>query len=467
MRNNNKSKPSQLSKESGSAYAATVFLILLSLLLGLSLIFTSHMDAKITKNYVTSLDALYVAEAGLAHGISYIQNNHTRENNVLAQILANGGVFPFGEEYDMDSNRKYCVRIYTSFDEDEEAEWYAISMDEDEDEMGEFWGDDTVSVYIESEGLVLYDTGNRYSTRNLRATAQVSTYFTPQTAIIAANDLEIAGSPSISGDYGSIHVNGDLVISGDPTIEISATSSDPYGTSPPSGVQITGSPTIAGEAIDSSEERTVYSSNQSGYLDAELPSFSPEDFEGMADYTLNSLGFVLDSTDTVVGSVNWMGWEYVSTASPPFWQTSSDTPEGGVLYFETSVLIDDNPGFGADAWEASIISEESIELSGKANMKLTEKTHNVLLLAGKDILIWGDSDQNLPGLIGTREQIQISGPANIHGVILALDAASDSSLVEDSVIYGDPVITYEGFSLPLYSSTKMAILGMMEVRDRN
>ena len=266
----------------------------------------------------------------------------------------------------------------------------------------------------------------------------------------------IDGNLVIEGSCGSLHVNGDLVLSGNPSFDGNATSSGSYDASQ-------GNPVIGGQS-------------GGGLPFQPVPSINPTDFLSVAQTTLppgevfqmKSNGDILDGAGTVITTLaagdEFRGWKY----KPAFafqWVYEEVTPNDGTYYMEGSVDVEANPGTTTDPWTATIIATGNIQVSGNPHM--SPHLADTLLVAGLDINIDGNPavPLELNGIIAAHEQIRISGNPTIAGIIIAEDAPSTSDLVQGNSIEGNPTIVSDCQLNPGVGSLQVGVWIWQECKD--
>ncbi len=247
----------------------------------------------------------------------------------------------------------------------------------------------------------------------------------------ADQPFTISGNPVVQGSCGSLHVNGDLMISGNPSFDGNATSSGSYDAS--------GNPVIGGQS-------------GGGHPPQPVPTVDPTQFLAAAKATLlasevfqmKSDGQILDGNDVEIAVLadgeTFRGWEYKPGSSFE-WVYGGDSAFDGTYYMEGSTEVSGNPGSETNPWVTSIIATGNIGISGSPSM--SPHLTDTLLVAGLDIEINGNPGQSINGIIAAHEQIKINGNPTMVGNIVAEDAASTSDFVIQSTISGEPSITYD------------------------
>ncbi len=278
-----------LRNESGMALVTVLlFVVVMLSMIPVAMQFTSG-DIDRTQNFKEDREAFFVAEAGLEHAKFMIEENFLSGDELLAGPDALVNATP--SHADNDDNGTFGAGTLATLDGnvyDEVAfngnNYYIRAYDNNDD--GDSLDDSDRIVILFAVGIV-----------DGTMTTVESTIYLPAgiTSGVATNgDLLISGNPTLTGSCGSVHANGDLEISANPNIQVDATASGAYTNG--------GSPVIGG-------------ASGSGYDDAFVPLLNPPDYEQYADYKLKSDGKVYDSNDNEIHDVNvsnWEGWSYSS-----------------------------------------------------------------------------------------------------------------------------------------------------------
>jgi len=248
-------------------------------------------------------------------------------------------------------------------------------------------------------------------------------------AILIGGDLQISGNPPIAGTCGNVHANADLSIPGSPTIAGDATASGTYSAS--------GNPIIGGESGGGKPLILLPTIDPFDFLAAAKASLpANEVFQMMSD------GQVLDGKDVLITTLGageeFRGWVYNRQNKP--WDYGADIAFDGTYYLEGDAVVSGNPGTTTTQWTSTIITTESIEISGE--IIIGNHLTDVLLVAGLDIKIGGNPLQRFSGIITAHEQIDVSGNPAINGYFYGEDAASSGHLVTENKISGNLDITY-------------------------
>ena len=225
-----------------------------------------------------------------------------------------------------------------------------------------------------------------------------------------------------------MHANGDLDISGNPTIAKNATAGGTYTES--------GNPTIGG----------ISGGGQGG---VPIPPVAAIDFKPTDDFIVNGAGQMTDQAGTVICDasasndaceVMGYGWVY----DPPGWTFDGNTGTDGTYYLEGPATISGNPGNPATPIALTIIAEGSIEISGRPD--LIPDTPDLMFVTDGDLKISNRPTMPLmvEGAILVHEQLDISSRPTLSGQVIVEDAANDSSLVTENKISGNATFSSNG-----------------------
>jgi hypothetical protein len=169
----------------------------------------------------------------------------------------------------------------------------------------------------------------------------------------------------------------------------------------------------------------------------------PADYRADADYIFANDRKVYNQAGALVFDTSaggeWNGLRS-SSSSPVVWTFSGSSTIDGTFYLEGDAIISVNTGIPGNPAKITLISTGSIELSG--NIIIAPKLPGLLLLAGKDIKINGNANQNFSdGVIYAREQIGINNAPRVRGTVVARDVANVSTMVMESYLSGDAQFT--------------------------
>lgn len=250
--------------------------------------------------------------------------------------------------------------------------------------------------------------------------------FNPPYALVTEGDLTVSGNSTITGTYGSVHSNEDLAISGNSVfIAVVATSSGSY-TGPANPGWEGGQPKV------------------------KIPEVEPDAFRQYATYELRLDGNVYcgqagASVGCIPGALITTGpateWSYNSGK----WTMNSNSATDGAFYIQGNAKVTGNPGNPATPWLATLITTGDIDMAGTPIM--SRYTQNLLLVAGRDMVISGNANTTYEGIMAAHEQLKITGNPQLNGLVFSENAENLSSTVlvdEISSVSGTPTITYNG-----------------------
>jgi hypothetical protein len=315
------------------------------------------------------------------------------------------------------------------------------------------------------------DNGDPSATRVVRTEYDFAPFRMQNVAILSDGDLSIPGTPVIAGSGGSVHSNDDVTISGNPTIEGSATSVDDY--------TVSGTPIIGDEGNSGGGRPPLF-----------VPLVDPRQNYEMSEYDLCPDGNVRtgpaypgpeapNMTDTPcqgtlladADSITYRGWKKTGddVSKGAKWDYSGNTAYDGVYYiYLGSATIGGNAGDLAAPWRMTLMAEASavgaepghcphtggdIEVAGNIHVQYHDKGSPLLFVAGRDLKISGNPDQSHEGFMAAHEQFNISGNPTLNTALIAndkCDSPSSAVAAADHEISGNPLITYNGdFEAPL------------------
>ncbi|MFH1226506.1 MAG: hypothetical protein V1701_01215 [Planctomycetota bacterium] len=253
-----------------------------------------------------------------------------------------------------------------------------------------------------------------------------SAYYEPTSAVVVGGSLKVYGSATIGGSDGNIQANGNVEVGAASTVT--------------QNIYSTGTITAPGVPADQ---------QFAGAPPVDIPPISPTRYASACRYWLRTTGDILDTFDpdpvTQVKTAASLGWSY----SSGLWSYNSGTAYNGSYYSVagTNVKITGSPGTTAVPWQATIISEGYIDVSGSP--KMIPYTNNVALMAGGDLEVSGSASNPFTGLFAAHEQIKLTGTPTFNGVLIAQDHGDSCSKVStgsqfDVTMGGNISITYNG-----------------------
>jgi hypothetical protein len=436
-------------------HGMSLVIVLMIMALLLSVIggglFFSGINLKTAGHLRTGTQAFYVADAGITHGGEELGNNNGINDFAAIFYAANGTQIV--------SNSNFGGGTYVV-----SREGSGTSPDR---------------VKILSVG-----TAPNGAIAQLEAWYKRQAIPTPK-AVQTAGDLKISGNPDIMGTCGGVHSNDDVQISGNPGIQmvdgITASNKPGGGGSLPEGMDISGTPCIGSSGcsndpppseyvLDTNSERDNYEGGHNNAAEQTLPTINPADYsQKVADMGSSGNHYILHDNGTVTlgGSCGSnglctggtavaipAGWEF----SSGIWKVPGSSAANGVFYSEGKIEIGGSPGTSSTPWQATLISRDSMIISGNPYIKPypTSSTdlQNQLLVSGNDLTISGSNGMMAnyePGAILVHQQVKISGNPQIKGFIISGDGqptwtgdpfTNSSDGVTLNEISGNPTMNY-------------------------
>lgn len=425
-----------LQGETGSALLASFMLVTLITGAGLSAMTASSVNQNKAKNVVGSKQALYIAEAALNHGKMTLHQNIANWNTyaayTTAQTLVSSTAFA--------GIGSYTVTIKA-------ANNNALLMTA----TGTVTSSTTASLTDSSKSistLLVLDNGNLLGN-----------------AFITGKNLLVSGDPVFSGTSGGIHANGNLTISGKPTIATNAQTTGTY--------TVTGTPTVAGFAGGGQPQQTIntltasqLSGNYDYYFSFTYNS-SDSTYHGLVYQ--RGVGLIAD----VAPGATWNCWQYTPYSywwsstdwtyyyTPFIWTATCQPPDGTYFVLGDAVISGNGIGTDATPWVTTILAYGSIHalspdkivarppLSTETALYRSQ-TKNLLFVANMDVKITGNVNQSFTGIISAYGQVGISGDSVVNGYVLAQDVSTQATYyygtnyVDSNYISGKMKLTYNG-----------------------
>ena len=430
--------------------ALVIVMFLLMILSGLAagMIASGQTEIMVARNAVSSAQAEAAAEAGLNHAteltipfvVQFAANGFANASDAITGLIQGPDGLTGSLASDADNGSFENLGIPRSpaqlalggtvgvayeariFDEDDPARGVTLTA-ADVARIGED-GDPTTDA---NSTMAIQAIG--YARDNTRVTLEITISNNAVVpALVLGGSLDISANATFTGSQGGVHANGDLDISGNPTIAENATAGGTYTES--------GTPAIGGTSGGGQGSMPI------------LP-VAAIDYRLNADFILNSTGQMTDQAGAVICDasasndaceVMGYGWVY----DPPGWKFDGNTGTDGTYYVEGPATISGNPGDPATPIALTIIAEDSIEISG--NPHITPDTPELMFVTDGDLKI--SSNMVMPltvgGAILVHEQLHISGNATLSGQIIVEDAANNSTLVTLSTISSNMTLSFNG-----------------------
>ena len=251
-------------------------------------------------------------------------------------------------------------------------------------------------------------------------------------AVAFDSDFLINGNPEITGLCGDVYANGNLELSGDPTLagDVSAT-----GT-----VSVSGNPTdTLGNPV----------TPISGAPTVSIPDLSSADYCGDADFVFNSTGFGLKVSTSELfdfsgGGKKW-GWKWSSEDN--LYQTDGDSVDDGTYCVDGNIGVGTDLGAPADPQVLTLLTTGSILMNGNPYLR-SAHPDSILMIADGDLKLAGDPIAGygtFGGLIYGGAQCEMNGNPVLHGQLLCknnADPAGSLDIVQVNKINGNMKLTY-------------------------
>lgn len=389
-------------------------------------------EAMIASNHLRTVQAEFLAEAGLEHAFNTLRTSPTLMKTSFANLATSA-------LQNLVSNPSVSGGSYTV--QYQQAGAYTVRV---------------VSI------------GTIGGSQQIRR-AVMSTFFQTRNAINSNGPLAISGSTSVSstnGTCGNIHANGTLTLSGGGGglhIYGDATSTGTYtenGT-----VQVDGDhdadpePAQSVPHIDPVDYLNFAKNDTQGGLANHLENLYQltVNADGKGEVR-NGNGTLLTATPLNDGDT-WgtCGWKYDAAAGGEdlaTWRLTSTTPCNGTYYFAGNVDVSQSAGSPTDSWKTTLIATGDIDISSEPTIgndpALT--LHETLFIAGRDIKIHGNPSNSVTynGLIAAREQFNLGGTLTVTGFVIGENGGSASNTVISNNVTGNVTLTYNcGANPPL------------------
>ncbi|MBZ0170539.1 hypothetical protein MELA_00011 [Candidatus Methylomirabilis lanthanidiphila] len=382
----------------------TLLIMVILSALAFAILSIGGSETQIASNHLGSIQADFLAEAGLEHAFNTLRTTPALMPNANAHIADNISLGQAGS----------VIGTY--------------------DVWSQAAGADTVRVV--STGT----TAIRGSQKIRRAI--MSTFFHSDHALLTNGPLAISGNTGVlqtGGQCGNVHTNDDLELNG-------------------SAIDIVGAATASG-AYPQNSNADVGPGSGHVLFTKKIPVINPTDFLNIAIATLpaNQVFQMMENGDVLNGSStplqhlnsgdSYNGWSF-SAGTPAQWQFSGTSGHvNGTYYFEGNVRLSGSPGSTANPWVVTLIATGNIIITGGPTVQ-TSMT-DTLFIAGLDIDIHGNPGSTVfNGLIGAHEQFNLGGNMTVNGFVLAEDAGSASGLVTSNTASDGPTINYNCGSNP-------------------
>ncbi|MBI2877096.1 MAG: hypothetical protein HYY20_09470 [Candidatus Tectomicrobia bacterium] len=395
---------------------------------------SNYLNAWVTPN-VRNARALYVAEGGAHLGLQWLRYSYGLPNSSYYFTVESGQILYNNEPVVLSASTDSDLNHPASY-QDAEGTWRSGVLTSFQSTLTQkSLGKGNFDVKATLLGLNpqlwrLVSTGT-VSGASKRVTVQIRRNpFNPDYALVTDGDLTIRGNSSVSGSVGSVHSNEDLVIDGN-------------------SVSITGIATATSTLTCT--PGPCEPDWGGGQPAVELPSVIPSDFRQYATYELRSDGRIYcgqagasvscTPNAEITSGPLLTQWSF----SGGDWRLSGNTAADGAFYIEGDVEVSGGPGTAATPWQTTLIATGDINVSGTPVMN--RYTQDLLLVAGRDLVVSGNANTTYEGIMAAHEQLKISGNPQLNGFIFSENAENVSNTVlvdEISTVSGSPTITYNG-----------------------
>ena len=294
-------RSSRVRSEQGSSLIITIMLLMVVSGLVAAIIASSMTDTLVSRNHHSGAQAQAAAEAGLNHAIDaarvYLRNwesNFSNTNDAVSRLLR--GPDDAGATADDGSlawipngtptppttltlaglnNVRYEARLYDDDDALLQNGWTAIDLGRPkvmEGYVDVSSGNRIADPFVDQNGIfVVRATG--FAQDNTAVTVEAVMRPCPWPAIVTNSNLDLAGSPQILGDGGSIHANGTITEVG-------------------MGATVQGDVTAVGTITSNAGWHPVTGLIESGQLPIPVPAVNVADYLTFAQYKLGNDGAI-------------------------------------------------------------------------------------------------------------------------------------------------------------------------------
>ena len=460
---------SRMKSEDGFALVLVLLALLVVSGLAAAMVTSGRTEVLVSVNQERATQARAAAEAGLNHAVSVaiLRVRNWQANGFPDASAAITGLLigPDGNGAGLADNGSLAALpggvpappAQVVLSAATGTSYEAVAMDDDDASRGLSGADHT---RIGENGSAILDGNNRFVIRAIGygdggTTATLEATVGPITlpAIVTNNNLTISGNPTVAGSEGSVHSNGNLLISGSAVdIAENATSSGTY--------TATASPDVGGQV-------------GGGFPPLPIPSVNAADHRALADFVLKADGTIRLGTDETVvlctgnpcGAV--YGWTPSAVGAGLLGLTewdivpaNSSTAVNGTFYVEGHARISGSPGSSGTPVEITILAEGNIRITG--NPDLSPDQPEIMFVTNMDLQIAGSLSQPIAfeGQMLVREQLDLAGNPTMAGQILVQDVPTVSTLVTNNTISGNPSLTYNGIT----GTNIFIVTGWREIR---
>lgn len=288
-------------------------------------------------------------------------------------------------------------------------------------------------------------------TRIVKAEYLPFSTFSPDHAILTAGALEIGGNSAVNGIGGSVHANGDVEIWGSAEISGDLSTSGVFTSE---GGEVHGDrlAMVPTEDIPEIDPRAVWNQHaQSGVYDGNWYDLCPDGRVRLPDGSAPCAGTEVANTSS---GTEFRGWKL----SGDTWGVGGNVDYDGVYYvYQGNISLTGNPGSTASPWLATLIAEAAPAGAGAGSCTnlakgdidirgtpvITGFLEGLLVMAGRDLEVNGNTQQAYEGVMAAHEQVDASGNATLNGAIInGEDCDTPGSPVTANRVSGSMMLTH-------------------------
>lgn len=418
-----------LKNESGFAFAVTLLLLtVLVLLIAVGSQWASQ-DIKRASKYKKTREVFYIAETGIQQAVNFF--NYDGAGN-------SPGAAENGFDDELDGTTWPSGFASTSFG----GGTFSVTIDDNNDNDSNTDDDVDHTVILTSQAT----KGDQ--TTSIEAIVNRPT-FTPASAITTKGNLGGSGSFTVQGACGSIHTNSGFNQSG-----------------------VSGTVTQGTTASGSCSGATC---TASGAAEHPIPIVNPADYKVYAKYVLKSDGTILDQTTGNVYTNSGSNWTHTTTGdgnaifgdiSRPggLWKMNGTDIDQGIFYVEGDINVLGTP----DPFQVTIFADGYIDFGGNGDVVNYQggpspDIDQLFLVAGTDLEFSGTPSNQIEGMLYAGEQMSISGTVDINGFIVSANIADvENKVSPESSISGSLSVTYNCNGVTPFFSDHVIVLSWQE-----
>jgi len=400
----------------GLALAAAIITLVVLSVLASGLFMLANLSAKAVRNRESAARAMHVADAAVNHTLGAMRgtlrmHSFSRilrgSDNVVStaddQLLVGWGL-PAGDEIPL------AGKIF-------QGHTYFVSIGDDA-------ADGDANPATDRNGRVLVRC--RAVTAD-GATAEVEAVIgaTPMPAMVADGNVGFAGNPTIAGECGGAHANGDISSAGGgPTISTQATAT---GMASGNWKHADGTP----------------APKLGGQPEVPVPDLNPMNYCADAEFRLLSNGTATTGAGMPIAVP--AGWSY--NAGTLTWSVTGANVDG-TFCVQGNVSISGNTGSAAAPRAMTILATGSIAVTGTPVI-VPDHPDGILFMAGGDVSVAGNPTagaDSYTGMIYAGAQCSAAGNATMFGQLLCANGpqpAGATELVTAHSMSGNFVLTFD------------------------